>query len=94
MITFTKAYVSGGRAYATLEEAKAQAIREIMLKQLPHEQWTIEQVAGAILDLEDELVSILTTTDSSRPRARAINGGTKKRRKKDSATAIAAEAVA
>ena len=81
MITRTNAFVtSDNETHATLEQAQAREL-ELLAEAsnldatgLAREQFCDWAVANA-----DKVVDILTTKANSKPRARKINGGTKKR---------------
>jgi hypothetical protein len=88
MITFTKAYVTGGKTFATLEEAQAAEVAALF-KATPGADPVV-----VVMENADKIVSILTTTNSSRPRARKENGGTKQSRKPKTPTVIASETAA
>lgn len=75
MITFQKAYAVGDKTYATLREAQVSAIQEIIAA-------GPENPAEAIVARAAEVVCALTTTERSKPRARALNGGRKPRKPK------------
>lgn len=77
-ITFSKCYVSDGKTYATLDEAKSAGLVAIFATTSmagSHHQ----VMADVILKHADAIMDILSTTDSSRPLARRSNGGKKKR---------------
>lgn len=81
-ITFTKAYVANGKTYATLEEAQIQAIEALFGVETDKRVWNKSDVATTILSNKEAVIDILTTTTTSKPSARKINGGTKKRKPK------------
>jgi hypothetical protein len=93
MIEFTRAFKTASGVYGTLEEAQLAELA-VLFKDAESVGVNPESVAQLVLDNTDQIVNILTTTKDSRPKARKENGGTKKRRKKDSLTAVAAEASA
>lgn len=84
MIQFTKSYkTEDGQVFATIEEAKRHelilALQQITVPSganLPY-----DDIATLLLTAQDEVVDILTTTPHSKPKARAVHGGTKKRNK-------------
>lgn len=79
MIEFAKSYkASDGKCYGTLREAQVVEISKLM-KELPNSA-TSNEIAERLLDEKDAVIDILTTTDTSRPKARRINGGSKKRK--------------
>ena len=86
MIEFTKSYkTSDGQVFGTIEEAQHHELSALFEKHpiltqtgLPPEpmhNW----IAGMVLDNSELVVDILTTKPSSKPKARKVNGGTKKR---------------
>lgn len=80
MIEYRRCYVSGNQVFPTLEAAQVAELDAI----LP---------AGAgqvVIENRDKVLDILTTTDASRPKARSINGG-KKRKPKDQVQPAPAE---
>lgn len=90
-ITFTKAYVSNGMTFATLTEAQINGIAALLLETgVDHKIATT--CAEMIVARSEMAVNILTTTEKSRPKARAVNGGRKPRKSRitDPATTTAA----
>lgn len=89
MIEFTKAYkTSDGETFSELALAQRHEI-ELLIAPVGDGGYSVAQVAVLIRDLADKLVDILTTTPNSKPKARAANGGTKKRRTKAEMAAAA-----
>lgn len=82
MIEFTKAYVVDGKTFATLEEAQIQAIQEHFTGSEVAEPVINKDLAAMMIEQKEVLIDILTMKDSSRPKARAINGGKKARKAK------------
>ncbi len=90
MIEFTKSFKTGdGKVFGTVEEAQVHEIEELLNQVITNsggnEKWAkmnLNDWANLILGNKGILVDILTTTPSSKPKARAIHGGTKKRGKK------------
>ena len=87
MIEFTKAFkTTDGETHASLEEAKRHELVNIFLgQQLPESDQAkqdADNAAQTVLDAADKIVDILTTTATSKPRARKINGGSKPRKPK------------
>jgi hypothetical protein len=81
MIEFTKSYkTADGQVFATIGEAQTHDLSTELAKVIPN-PLEIPQVAQFLLDQKDVIVDILTTTPNSKPKARAIHGGTKKRNK-------------
>lgn len=82
MIEFTKAFVANGKTYATLVEAKKAELLVLFIDDDPG-GYTGEEIVNRLIDSADKIVDILTTTATSKPRARSINGGKKNRRPKE-----------
>lgn len=77
MIEFTKAYkASTGETYATLEEAQRKELSGLLGIPFGAADSPLEK----ILSNKEKVVDILSTTPTSKPRARSINGGRKKRK--------------
>lgn len=83
MIEFKRCPIINGVAYASLEEAQVGALAPLFAL-APDISWSADgvEVAEAILRNRDTIIDILTTDTSSRPKARKINGGIKKRKPK------------
>lgn len=79
MIEFAKSYKVGGKCFGTLGEAQVEEILKIMLDGDPTKK-TEREIADLLVAKKDAVIDILTTTDTSRPRARRVNGGSKKRK--------------
>ena len=82
MITFTKSYkTTDDQVFATIEEAQIHELKIVL-----HESEVIttdgflDIVAEILLKNKDTIIDILTTAPNSKPKARAIHGGTKKRK--------------
>ena len=71
--------------HATLEAAQE---KEICLLLQDVEPFDAAIVAGVLMDNKDAMIDILTTTATSKPRARKANGGTKKRLAKPQAVEV------
>jgi len=81
MIEFTKSYkTSDGKLVASIPEAQVHEL-SILLGQVQVGDGETQRdvLAKFILEKKDVVVDILTTTSTSKPKARAIHGGTKKR---------------
>lgn len=78
MITFERSYKVGDGLYATMEEAQQQALGKLLAPELGPDG--ITATADAILKHKDEIVNVLTMTEKALPRARKVNGGTKRRK--------------
>lgn len=77
MITPTQAYTaSDGSVHATLEEAQAAELRELLAdiftEAAPHV--ACNAVVRRLLDNRDRVIDALTTTKRSRAKRRLING--------------------
>lgn len=75
MIEFINAFAtSDGKVFETLVAAQIHAITEIIGSE--------QSIAAAekIVTAKDQVIDILTTTKTSRPKARKINGGRKARK--------------
>lgn len=68
---------SSGQTFATLEDAQAS---ELALLINPNPADIPEDLLKRIVGEKAKVIDILTTTDSSRPKARKINGATKNRK--------------
>ena len=91
-ISFTKAFVANGKTFASLEEAQQAEIEALFLDQGDN-IISADGIALLILANADKIIDVLTTTESSRPAARRVNGGTKKRKPKTEALAAAQNAA-
>lgn len=81
MIEQVKSYkTSDGKSFFELVEAQAHEIVLIVEKVPGVGDMVSGEIASAIVQQKDRIVDILTTTASSRPKARRVNGGTKKRK--------------
>lgn len=85
MIEFTKSYKVGDQVFATLTEAQAHE-----LGILSASSKDVAQFITFMVQNPEKVIDILSTTTSSRPKARKANGGTKKRKVIRSADVIAA----
>lgn len=91
MIEKTTAFKSGDDLYETLEGAQAHFIGSIILQRIKAEleRQSDEKplsapelaavVADELITNKDRVVDVLTTSANSKPKARKINGGTKRR---------------
>lgn len=85
MIEFTKSYkTSDGQVFGSIEDAQTHelAIAIAKSKGATVSFDSAKEIAGLIMENRESIVDVLTTTPNSKPKARAINGGTKKRVKK------------
>lgn len=74
---------SNGCIYPTLEEAQRAEISSILsgdetLSDIARQ--TYAHCAAVIVANQEKVIDILTTSESSRPKARKVNGGTKPRK--------------
>jgi len=84
MIESTKAFkTSDGKTHASLEDAKAHELELLLVGEPSKLTGDVpSDVAATILENAERIVDILTTTATSKPRARKINGGSKPRKTK------------
>jgi hypothetical protein len=81
MITFTKSYKTfDGKVFGTLEEAQVYELENLLNKAQGDPRDIGKTLSKFLLDNKDVLIDILTTTPNSKPKARIIHGGTKKRK--------------
>lgn len=97
MIEFTKAFkTADGSTHTSLDDAKKHEIVSILLDFKPPQtesaQKAAVETAEIIVEHATQIVDILTTTPTSKPRARRVNGGTKKRAKSVDPTGAAVTA--
>ena len=79
MIEFTKSYkTADGQVFGSIEDAQTHEV-EVLFEKNPFE--TPHDAAAIVLKNKTILIDILTTTPNSKPKARAIHGGTKSRKK-------------
>lgn len=87
MIEFTKAYkTTSGQTFESIEAAQEAELQGI----LAGSEGSTGTVAKRIVEKSDQIIDVLTTTAKSKPKARRINGGTKKRIPKPKALPAAA----
>jgi hypothetical protein len=67
--TVTEYGTADGKSFKLLSQAQAHDLKTILEIN--------DATAEAILDNRAQIVDILTTTETSKPRARKVNGGTK-----------------
>lgn len=82
MIEFTKAYkTSDGKTHSDVVTAQEHELK-ILLQWCPEDvsAGAVASVVGVIVANRATVIDILTTTATSKPRARSINGGRKKRK--------------
>lgn len=75
---------SDGKSYPTLEAAQAAEIAALLVQNRdPNEtDLSLFSCATLIVKLKAAVIDILTTSENSRPTARKLHGGAKKRRAK------------
>lgn len=84
---------STGVAHSTLEEGQAAEIA-ILLSQdnaLKESRIEIDDIVNCIVRNAEKIIDILTTSENSRPKARKIHSGPRKRKAKETAPSPAAE---
>lgn len=84
--SFEKLPVFNGKPYASIQDAQRAALIELFPVKHDGPLWSPSDIAEQIIENRDEIVDVLTTTINSKPSARKINGGTKKRKPKAAAT--------
>lgn len=73
MIEFSRSYrTSDGKCYATLGEAQATELMMLLKKTIGEPDESLNAFADAILANKDDIIEILTLSDSSRPKARGV----------------------
>lgn len=94
MITFTKSYqTSDNKVFADIALAQAHEI-ELLLLEAELEPKMVPGFASAIVDAREKVVDVLTTTATSKTKARAVNGGRKPRKAKVATDDVALAAAA
>ena len=79
MIEFTKSYKTvDGRVFSTIEEAQKHEVKIAL--NFSDEGNTSDTIIAVIMAKKDILIDILTTTPTSKPKARKMHGGTKVRK--------------
>lgn len=92
MIKYTKAFTtSNGKTFSKLSDAQAEELG-LLLTEIPNQIGAEVDLISRIIANSDKVVDILTTTESSRPAARKVNGG-KKTRKPKAATEATPELI-
>lgn len=86
MIEFTKSYkTADAQVFGSIEDAQVHEISAIL--------GISSDISKNIVSNKDKVMDILTTTSNSKPKARTIHGGTKKRNPKtiitDATTSVA-----
>jgi hypothetical protein len=79
MIEFTKSYkTTDGQVFSSIEAAQMHEI-VLLFNDDKFDATAHNTIAKFLLSKKDALIDIFTTTPNSKPKARAIHGGTKKR---------------
>jgi len=83
MITFAKSYkTSDDRIFGTVIEAQTHELEiifeDVNITATVGKSCAVD-IANAIISKKELIVDILTTTPNSKPQARSLHGGTKKR---------------
>jgi len=68
-----------GQMFNTIEEAQKHSLELLLAPALKTVPETNREIADAILSLREKVIDCLTMKPSSKPSARKINGGTRKR---------------
>jgi len=79
MIERTSSFKVGDQSFLTLGEAQKYELQQLLGTGLPSEVLAHDSVANWILRNKVAILDILTMTPTSKPKARKVNGGTKKR---------------
>jgi hypothetical protein len=80
MIEFTKSYkTADGQVFGSLEMAQLHEL-ETLLGGVDGNINCLANISKHLLKHKDLLIDVLTTTPNSKPKARSVNGGTKKRK--------------
>lgn len=94
MITTAKAFVtSDQKTHAALEDAQKHELAILLrLQSGPQESgFTLANLVDLVMGCREKVMDVLTTTASSKPRARKVNGGTKKRKATSDPATVAAK---
>ena len=85
MIQKTQSFqTSDGKIHSTISEAQRHEIVELIKEIESPELTAVDRIAEHLVNHQDRVVDILTTKATSKPKARAINGGRKVRTPKPS----------
>ena len=86
MITRTQSFqTSNGQVFGTIEEAQRHELA-VWIKALGYSDDESVTLAASMQKDAAKLVDTLTTTATSKPKARRVNGGTKKRKGTETTT--------
>lgn len=96
MIERVTAYKSSdGATFASLEEIQKHELMKLLGKLLPVPEnqkepleIQLDQACMELIKQKQQVIDILTTGPRSKPKARSINGGTKRRGSRSAATAV------
>jgi hypothetical protein len=86
MIEKTQAWIAGDKAFATLTEAQRYELEAVIGLTISHKpkgreisateancEYSMDEIVNALLKQSEKIVDILTTSETSRPRARKVN---------------------
>src|SRR5262245_39439643 len=79
---------SDGAIFATLEQVKEHELCLLLAGKVTSEGIAVDCAAHKLVENGSKVIDILSTGPKSIPKARAINGGTKKRKAKESAQPV------
>ena len=84
MIERTNAFKVGDQSFLTLEDAQRFELQQLLSShaelQPSSDKINVKEISDWILELQDAILDILTTTKTSKPKARKIHGGMKARK--------------
>jgi len=80
MIQFTKSYkTTDGQVFGSVEQAQLHELEALLQKVPGNNAASPASVAKHLLDNKAVLIDVLTTNPNSKPKARSVNGGSKRR---------------
>lgn len=79
MIEFTKSYKVGDRIFSSITEAQAEELTSLLGESIISGQ-AVHNTVQTIIAHSDAIINILSTSASSRPKARKANGATRSKR--------------
>ena len=85
MIERANAFVVGEVPFLTLEAAQAAELTNLFPTTNDKENpslLTVKEIVAILMENQEQVLDILTTTPTSKPKARKINGGSKPRKNK------------
>lgn len=80
MIERTNAFKVGDKSFLTLADAQKHELQTLISSQQYPDGFTVGDVVEWVASNKSKILDILTTTATSKPKARKINGGTKVRK--------------